>query len=484
MKRYLYPLSSFLLSLLLHSFGHASPKPNILWIIAEDMSPDLSCYGNQAIHTPNLDTLAHRGTRFDNVHVTAPACSPSRTALATGVYQTSLGAHHMRYSEPLKPVLPSAVLPLPLLLQQQGYTTGNIKAAFGAGTGKDDWLFKCSKNPWNTHSWKTLTSKPPFFGQLHISESHRPFKHVSSNVNSSKLNIPPYYPNHPVTQHDWSGYLTEILKTDTIVGKVLAELKQQNLLESTIVVFLSDHGRPMLRAKNWLYDSGTHIPLIIHIPKAYQHKAPHYQPATTNRNLISSIDLVAETLSWTNTPLPTWIQGRRFLDGSPPRSFLITAIDRVGNINTCSRAIRTHDFKWIQHFKPAGNIRDSSTYYRRATHPLYHLLPPLAEKHQLTHPQSQLLTPLPIQELYDLNKDPNEMHNLATHPNYQSHAIALQNQLKQWMLQSKDLGQRHDPPAISQYFQQYGYTQQKKRAKQIQQLKAEVLRQIKSPPQN
>ena len=101
-------------------------SPNILWIIAEDMSPDLGCYGNKVVTTPNIDSLAAKGMRFSNVFTTAPACSPSRTALATGVYQTKLGAHHMRYSAELRPDLPKPVKVLPELMRENGYYTGNI----------------------------------------------------------------------------------------------------------------------------------------------------------------------------------------------------------------------------------------------------------------------------------------------------------------------------------------------------------------------
>jgi arylsulfatase A-like enzyme len=131
-----------LCSLCAGNFLGAAGRPNILWIIAEDMSPDLGCYGNTLVTTPNVDWLAANGMKFNNVFTTGPACSPSRTALATGVYQTTVGAYHMRYSDALLPELPRPFKILPELMRENGYYTGNIKKFSKTGTGKDDWLFK------------------------------------------------------------------------------------------------------------------------------------------------------------------------------------------------------------------------------------------------------------------------------------------------------------------------------------------------------
>ena len=128
----------------LNDIVFAGQRPNILWIVAEDMSFNLGCYGNDLVNTPNIDRLAAQGMMFSNVFTTSPACSPSRTALATGVYQTTLGAFHMRYSDELKPPLPEAIKILPQLLRDQCYTTGNIRDMCHTGSGKDDWLFQTS----------------------------------------------------------------------------------------------------------------------------------------------------------------------------------------------------------------------------------------------------------------------------------------------------------------------------------------------------
>ncbi|NDH17513.1 MAG: hypothetical protein EBY48_10650, partial [Opitutae bacterium] len=199
-------------------------RPNIIWIIAEDMSPDLGCYGNQVVTTPNIDGLAEKGMQFTHVFTTSPACSPSRTALATGVFQTTLGAHHMRYSKELMPTLPQPVKTLPQLMGERGYYTGNIKGL--GGTGKDDWQFKTSKKSWDTHSWQKLVKNQPFFAQINSRESHRGF-YPAKNIPKEKIVIPPYYPDHPVTRSDWAGYFESINRFDKQVGTIIKQLQKR-----------------------------------------------------------------------------------------------------------------------------------------------------------------------------------------------------------------------------------------------------------------
>ena len=297
-------------------------RPNIVWIIAEDMSPDLGCYGNQVVTTPNIDGLAEKGMQFTHVFTTSPACSPSRTALATGVFQTTLGAHHMRYSKELMPPLPQAVKTLPQLMGERGYYTGNIKGL--GGTGKDDWQFKTSKKSWDTHSWQKLVKNQPFFAQINSRESHRGF-YPAKNIPKEKIVIPPYYPDHPVTRSDWAGYFESINRFDKQVGAIIKQLQADNLEKNTIICILSDHGRPMIRGKNWLYDSGTHIPLIIFYPTGVKHPFG-YKSGTKNSSLISAIDLVAETILMAGGTIPDWMQGRSFLQKIPSPASLYTQL--------------------------------------------------------------------------------------------------------------------------------------------------------------
>jgi len=444
-----------------------SGRPNILWIIAEDMSPDLGCYGNKVVTTPNIDSLAAGGMRFTGVFTTGPACSPSRTALATGVYQTTLGAHHMRYSQELKPSLPKPVKILPELMRENGYYTGNIKGICGTGKGKDDWQFKVPGKSWDTQSWKQLIRHQPFYAQINSKDSHRAFP-APRNISKGKIKIPPYYPDHPVTRSDWAGYFASVNRFDQQVGAILKQLEADNLDKNTIVCVLSDHGRPMIRGKNWLYDSGTRIPLIIYYPQGV--KRPHgYQPGKVNSKLLSAIDLVAETVLMAGGKIPDWMQGGSFLrEDSRPRRYIHTAADRFGDVDTCSRAVRTDRFKYIRNFKTPGSINECTTAYRRAAHPIHHLLNIMGEKNLLTPVQAQLLKPLAQEELYDLDKDPYETVNLIGNEDFDAIHKELKDRMMQWIRSSKDKGLEKDSDAIVEHFKAYGVSTFKKKARSIQ----------------
>ncbi len=466
-----------LLAMVLHVLAAGAAgkaKPNILWLIAEDMSPDIGCYGNKVVTTPNLDRLAAGGMRFTRVFTTGPACSPSRTALATGVYQTTLGAYHMRYSKALRPALPSPVKILPELMRANGYHTGNIRGICGTGTGKDDWLFKTSQTSWDTRSWSALIKRQPFFAQINFKESHRAFRRGAHGVAPKDVTLPPYYPDHAVSRADWAGYLESVNVVDERVGAVLDQLKRDGLADSTIVVFISDHGRPMIRGKNWLYDSGTHIPMLIHIPRGVA--APErFKRGGVSSELLSAVDLVAETVLMAGGQVPKWMQGRSFLrKDSVPRTHVLAAVDRIGNIDTCSRAVRTQRFKYIRNFKTPGSVNACTTAYRRAAHPLYHLLNIMGRKGLLTPVQAQLLKPLAAEELYDLEKDPYETKNLIGDETYKSVHKQLRAKLTDWMDTSKDRGLRKDSDAIVKHFRDYGISTTKMRAKHIEALRSSV----------
>lgn len=464
--------------ILLAGFGMGAEsiqQPNILWIIAEDMSPDLGCYGNKVVTTPNIDKLAAKGMRFGRVFTTGPACSPSRTSLATGVYQTTLGAYHMRYSNDLKPALPKPVKILPELMRAKGYFTGNIAKIHGTGTGKDDWLFKTSQKSWDTSTWHELKRQQPFFAQVNLRESHRSFaRNEKSPVSTKQASLPPYYPDHPVSRQDWAGYLESVNTVDERVGAILNQLKSDGLSESTIVCFLSDHGRPMIRGKNWLYDSGTHIPLVIYYPDKIN-KPTGFRPGTENSQLISSVDLVAETVLMAGATIPEWMQGRSFLrKDSTPRKHVYTAVDRIGNIDSCSRAVRTHQFKYIHNIKTPGSINTCSTAYRRAKHPMFHLLNIMESKSLLSPAQAQLQKSLPNEELYNLADDPYETVNLVGNPKFEGVHRQLKEKLQKWSVVTKDKGLEKDSDAVVQHFKQYGISTTKKQQQSIRKLRSSV----------
>jgi arylsulfatase A-like enzyme len=284
-------------------------RPNVLWIIAEDMGPELGAYralGNElatGVRTPSLDRLAQEGMLYTHTFTTSPVCSPSRSAFNTGMYQTTISAHEHRSHRPGDPSpypfpLPDSVRLVNDWLHHAGFFTGNITQFPDSlaleGTGKTDWNFSYDGEPFDTERWSELAARQPFYAQVNFSETHRggawqaAQESVEEPVDPDKVTIPPYYPDHPVVRREWAEYLNTVMALDRKVGTVLDLLEAEGLADNTVVMFFADHGRAMVRGKQWPYDSGLRVPLIVRWPEG--RAAPDgYAAGQTSDQLISAI---------------------------------------------------------------------------------------------------------------------------------------------------------------------------------------------------
>jgi len=460
-------------------------RPNIVWILAEDLSPDLGCYGNDLVSTPNIDRLAKEGTQFLNVFTTAPACTPSRTAMATGMYQISLDAHHMRYPDDLKNPLPKGVLPMNELLRKNGYQTVNVKGGtveLGAvGTGKTDWSFLSDKADYELASWEKINPERPFFAVVNLRLTHRPFERDLENpIDPDLVNLPPYYPDHPVCRKDWAFYLETVQVMDRQVGFVLDELESRGWSDNTIVIFFSDHGRPFSRAKYFLYDSGLKIPLLVYCPEQLDWRQ-YLQPGSVDERLVSAIDITATTLSMAGVGTPKSMQGRVLLgpQREADREYVFAAADRLGETFFKSRSIRGNKYHYIRNYNHDLTVNSSATAYRRAMHPIWHVLHILDEQNMLSPEQQALVDPMAKEELYDLEKDPNEVNNLATIPAFGEVLFDMKERLAKWQAEAMDHGMFPDPPALQEHFRQYGISSEEQHAKRFRELREQVESEIK-----
>ncbi|MFA7003871.1 MAG: sulfatase, partial [Verrucomicrobiia bacterium] len=245
-------------------------RPNILWLIAEDFGPHLGCYGTKEVWTPNLDKLASDGVRYTRAFTTAPVCSASRSAFMTGMYQTAIGAHNHRSHRDDGYKLPDGVRVLPDWLRDAGYFTANLRELpkeFGfKGTGKTDWNFTYEGKPYDSDQWDDLKSHQPFYAQINFHETHRKFN-GEKRADPAKVVIPPYYPDHPVTRTDWAAYLDAASELDRKIGLILKQLETDGLVDNTVVIFFGDNGQAHVRGKQFCYDSGLLVPLIIRWPE-------------------------------------------------------------------------------------------------------------------------------------------------------------------------------------------------------------------------
>lgn len=452
---------------------------NVVWIIAEDLSPDLHCDGNSLVNTPHLDSLAVHGMRFTDTFSAAPVCSPSRTAFATGMYQTSVGAYHMRYPDELLPELPEGIKTAAQIVNEQGYTSANIKDA--PGKGKIDWMFRHDpKEHFNAGHWQEIAeNNRPFFAQISLGLTHRPFEEPQpGQFDLDEISVPPYYPDHTVSRKDFAGYYASIEKLDAQVGMILDSLKKYGLDENTAIIFFSDHGRPMSRGKNYHYDSGLKVPLIISLPPDITLKG--YAERQTSDQLLSLIDVTATSLELMQINKPEYMEGRVFLgeNQEEERAYIFSATNRIGGTDFRSRSVRSENFRYIRNYHHDFSVNSSATAYRKQMHPIYHLLNIMYEQRTLTPAQEALVKDMPYEELYDLKNDPYETVNLVSQQKYAQALLQLREVLDNWIKETNDQGLSEDSDAIKAAFQEYHDESHSSRKEKIEQLHQEVLHEV------
>jgi arylsulfatase A-like enzyme len=427
-------------------------QPNILWLVAEDFGPHLGCCGTKEVWTPNLDQLSKDGVRYTRFFTTAPVCSPSRSAFMTGMYQTTIGAHNHRSHRDDNYQLPDGIRLISHRMHDAGYFTANLvelPKEFGfKGTGKNDWNFTEPKNPWDGKRWDELKDKQPFFAQLNFQETHRKY-HAPEKADPAKVEIPPYYPDHPVTRKDWAQYLDATTEMDRKVGLILKRLEDDGLAANTIVVFHGDHGASHVRAKQFCYDTGFITPLIIRWPATLSPPA-QITPGRLDARLIMAIDLAPTFLSIAGAGTPEAMQGKPFLGraAGPDREVVFGARDRCDETVFRFRTVRDARYRYIRNFTPERPFLQPNK-YKENSYPVWNLLKELHAQGKLTPEQEFLCRPtMPAEELYDLETDPHEVKNLAASAEHQAVRERLSRALEKWIEESNDQGRVFEPEDV------------------------------------
>lgn len=421
----------------------ATEKPNILWILSEDISTDLSCYGMPGVQTPVLDQFAKEGIRYTNAFTTAPVCSPSRSAMITGMYQTSIGAHNHRSHRDDGYTLPGPVKPITEYLRQAGYYTVNVKtAAPGVATPtKTDFNFKPAEPVFEGTDWSQRKPGQPFFAQLTIDETHRGkawktvVKQHEPHISPESVVMPPYYPDHPVARADWATYLESIQLMDSYVGKILQRLKDEGIANNTVVIFSGDNGRCHIRDKQFLYDGGIHVPLMIRWPG-------QLKPGQVNTDLVMAIDVSATILQMGGVTPPAYLDGQVLWGpGATKRDYIVAARDRMDETVDKMRCVRDKQYKYIKNYMPERPYMQPNN-YKETEYPMWNLLKELNREGKLTPAQALFAAPTkPAEELYDIVADPNELHNLAIENRSAKTLTRMRGLLDNWVKKTNDQGQ-------------------------------------------
>jgi N-sulfoglucosamine sulfohydrolase len=430
-------------------------RPNILWLIAEDMGPEaLSCSGTPQVWTPNLDRLAGEGVQYTHLY-SGMVCSPSRSAFMTGMYATTIGAHNHRSHRDDGYRLPEGVRVLTDWMRDAGYFTANLvqlpqECGF-RGTGKTDWNFTYEGKPFDSDRWDDLKTHQPFYAQVNFHETHRKYN-APHKADPAKVVIPPYYPDHPVTREDWAAYLDAASELDRKIGLILTQLEHDGLADTTVVVFFGDNGQSHVRGKQFCYEEGLHVPLIVRWPKAMPQPAG-WKPGTRDERLLEGIDLAPTTLAIVGASKPPKMQGQVFLgeQTEPARKYTFGARDRCDETVMRLRTVRDARYRYIRNFTPEKPFLSPNAYKERS-YPVWDLLKELHAQGKLTPAQEFLCQPtMPPEELYDLEADPYEIHNLvgSTQPEHQAALARLRAVLEKWIEETRDQGAAFEPPEVA-----------------------------------
>ena len=431
----------------------AADRPNIVWIIVDDMSAHFACYGETLIATPHVDQLAREGVQFNKAFVTAPVCSTCRSAFITGMYQTSIGAHHHRSGRGVEKIhLPSGVELVPAMFQKAGYftTIGSWPPSGANGKnkrlGKTDYNFEYDKAVYNGNDWSDRKDGQPFFAQIQLPGGklrggkaaqqkkflERVKKKFGDVTAPTSVTLPPYYPRDPVLLDDWAAYLDSVRMTDAVVGEIVARLKKEGVYDNTMLLFMTDHGISHARGKQFLYEEGIHVPLVI--------CGPSIKAGTKRNDLVEHIDIAALSLAAAGIKRPKTMQAKDVLaEGYQQREFIVSARDRCDETVEHMRCVRSKRFKYIRNFLP-NRPHLQPCAYKDAKDILIALRKANSNGRLNTLQQQLFVATRPKEELYDLDGDPHEIRNLASDPQMQTTLIKMRGQLNDWMERTDDKG--------------------------------------------
>jgi arylsulfatase A-like enzyme len=453
------------------------PPPNIIWFVAEDLSPRFSCFGDTLALTPTIDAIAEKGIIYQNAFTVSGVCAPSRSAMITGCYPSSIGTQHMRQSQGVIPmpgvpsynaVPPPEIKAFPELLRANGYWTatyrkldyqfGNPFTIWDTISDSPTWRMRSKadkKRPffiYNTYEitheiniWPDST-KTKFFEDMHLDRSNLapdvvqrpPLDSLGRTIKLEDITVPPYLPDTDLARDHIQRLYYNAMRMDQQIAKLIADLKEDGLEENTILFFMSDHGDCLPRAKRWLYDSGTKSPLIIYIPPKYLPEG--FQQQGNDSNLYSFLDLPPTVLEMAGVQIPDWMQGKSILSElhENPREYVYGSRDRMDNRYDIRRSIRSKNYKYIKNFEPEKPYQQQITFLERM--PLMHQILEMKKEGKLNETQlSWLADSKPEDELYDIEKDPYEIHNLAQDSSYAEIKHKMEEDLMTWMHSIDDM---------------------------------------------
>ena len=450
-----------------------SERPNIVLVISEDMSSRIGAFGDPIAHTPNLDALAKEGVRFNQVYTMAGVSAPSRAGLITGAPSHISGLQHMRTADQnYVGVPPSYIKAYPELLRRSGYYTYNdiktdyqfvkgamdpgpftIWSAHGSPKQFSDYLvpsawrhadlqdkpFFLNLNPMITHESGLFTAgRAPekFKGLQQLMEKIRA-QYPLTTPDIGKIKLPDYLVDSTETRQEVARFYQNIAVMDQQVGKVISDLKQDGLWDNTIFIFTTDHGDCLPRSKREGYITGTHVPMIMHIPDRFK---PKWMPANGKSvdRLISFEDMAPTLLGFAGVKPLFYMNGIDLSQDQPrARKYVYADRGRMDNAPLRSYYVADTRYQYVRNFDhtPNGASIDFRNYLASVED-----LNQGHAKGTLNAKQKIWFEPKPDEQLYDLKVDPLELNNLAADPAYQQKLIEMRHAMSEWRNRANDMG--------------------------------------------
>jgi arylsulfatase A-like enzyme len=428
------------------------PKPNILWITIEDTSPQfIGCYGDENASTPVLDKLAEEGIRFTNAFSTGTVCSPSRTAIITGVktYQTGTGNHRSKYP------VPDFIKGFPYYLQQQGYyTTNNVKTDYNV-QGEKEFINEAWDESSNKAGWWYRKPGQPFFAVFNYNDSHQSrtmtmtyewyldnvFNHLSpeERIAEDEFDMPPFYCDSPEMRKQFARVYNSIKLTDNKIGKLLGRLEADNLKDSTIIFFYADHGEGMPRGKTNGINYGYRVPFIIWFPEMYKHLSPWGTEGVVTEELVDFSDLAPTLISLAGGEIPQYMSGRPYLGQKrkDPVEHLNLSSDRSDNGIDMVRTVTDGKYVYSRNYLPF--IYEARYIRYMEIGEIKQLMRNDLASGNLNPLQKSLFEARPAEFLFDIENDLWETQNLAEDPDYRDVLEKMREELDEEVMNSRDV---------------------------------------------
>lgn len=424
------------------------PPPNILWLVSEDNCPYIGVYGDKIARTPNIDKLAEKGVVYNNAFSNAPVCAPARNTIITGMYANSSGNHQMRSNYKL----PEFVKFFPEYLREAGYYTSNCpKEDYNTSSKRSSlaWDESSATESAAKATYKNRKPGQPFFHVQNFGTTHE--SSLFDSIPDEKLGykpddmvVFPYHPNTPNFRHDMAQYYYRIHYMDSLIGLFIKDLKQQGLYDNTIIFYYADNGGVLPRGKRYLYESGTRVPMIVHVPEMYKHLMPE-KIGTHSERIVSFVDLAPTILNLAGIKIPEYMQGQPFLGKNVPKSkeFEFMFRGRMDEKTDLIHAARNRQYRYIRNYFPEriyGQYLDYLWRNRsvREWERMFY-------EGKLNDIQAAYWKTKPYEELYDIVKDPHNVKNLAGNPKFAKVLAKMSKATNQWIEETQPIDVLPEP---------------------------------------